>query len=75
MLLFSIIFIKLNFTDAFMLIRKTWDDQFAGKVGGIGDFHSNGRMIFKWQGGGVETTLWTMRDGFFWTLSRKNVVS
>ena len=33
MLLFSwIVFIELNFTVAFLLIRKTWDDQFAGKV-------------------------------------------
>ena len=35
MLLFSwIVFIELNFTVAFLLIRKTWDDRFAGKVGG-----------------------------------------
>ena len=27
-----IVFIELNFTVAFLLIRKTWDDQFAGKV-------------------------------------------
>ena len=29
-----IVFTELNFTVAFLLIRKTWDDQFAGKVGG-----------------------------------------
>ena len=29
-----IVFIELNFTVAFLLIRKTWDDQFPGKVGG-----------------------------------------
>ena len=28
-----IVFIELNFTGAFLLIRKTWDDGFAGKVG------------------------------------------
>ena len=33
-LLFYIVFIELNFTVAFMLILKTWDDQFAGKVRG-----------------------------------------
>ena len=33
-----IVFIELNFTVAFLLIRKTWDDGFAGKVGGMGDF-------------------------------------
>ena len=31
-----IVFIELNFTVAFLLIRKTWDDQFGGKVGGRG---------------------------------------
>ena len=33
-----IVFIELNFTVAFLLIRKTWDDRFAGKVGGDGRF-------------------------------------
>ena len=28
-----IVFIELNFTGAFLLIRKTWDDGFAGKMG------------------------------------------
>ena len=28
-----IVFIKLNFTVAFLSIRKTWDDQFTGMVG------------------------------------------
>ena len=41
-----IVFIELNFTVAFLLVRKTWDDQFADKVGGMGDFK-------KWLGGGV----------------------
>ena len=40
-----IVFIDLNFTVAFLLVRKTWDDQFADKVGGMGDFK-------KWLGGG-----------------------
>ena len=31
-----IVFIELNFTVAFLLIWKTWDDGFAGKVGGWG---------------------------------------
>ena len=30
-----IVFIELNFTVAFLLIRKSWDDRFAGKVGGV----------------------------------------
>ena len=39
-----IVFIELNFTAAFLLIRKTWDDGFAGEVGGgIGDFKKWGR--------------------------------
>ena len=29
-----IVFIELNFTVSFLLIRKTWDDQLASKVGG-----------------------------------------
>ena len=28
-----IVFIELNFKFAFLSIRKTWDDRFAGKVG------------------------------------------
>ena len=36
--------IELNFTVAFLLIRKTLDDKFAGKVWGIRDFK-------KWEGG------------------------
>ena len=31
-----IVFIELNFTVAFLLIRKTWDEQFVSKVGGGG---------------------------------------
>ena len=37
--------IELNFTVAFLLIRKILDDEFAGKVWGIRDFK-------KWEGGG-----------------------
>ena len=33
-----IVFIEIHFTVAFLLIRKTWDDRFAGKVGRMGDF-------------------------------------
>ena len=29
-----IVFIEVNFTVAFLLIRKTWDDRFTGNVGG-----------------------------------------
>ena len=29
-----IIFIELNFTVAFLVIRKTWEDRFASKMGG-----------------------------------------
>ena len=29
-----IVFIELNFTVAFLLIRKTWNEQFVSKVGG-----------------------------------------
>ena len=29
-----IVFIELNFTVTFLLIRKTWDDRFVGNVGG-----------------------------------------
>ena len=28
-----VVFIELNFTVAFLLIRKTWDDGFAGMAG------------------------------------------
>ena len=53
-----IVFIELNFTVAFLLIRKTLDDRFAGKVGG-GEILRNGgipvmggSMILKWGVGG-----------------------
>ena len=46
-----IVFSELNFTVAFLLIRKTRDDQFTGKVGGWGILRI-GWMILKWGGGG-----------------------
>ena len=51
------LFIELYFTAAFLLIRKTWEDRFAGKVGGWGILRngrdpSNGGMIFELGGGG-----------------------
>ena len=62
-----IVFIELNFTVAFLLVRKTWDDQFADKVGGMGDFKkcggypSNGGIILEW---GVDTPLQTMNEHY-----------
>ena len=58
-----IVFIELNFIAAFLLIKKTWDDRFTGKVGGWGILRnwgdpSNGGMILKWRG--VDTPLRTM---------------
>ena len=38
----QIVFIELNFTVAFLLIRKTWDDRYAGKVGGWGVLRNGG---------------------------------
>ena len=61
-----IVFIELNFTVAFLLIRKTWDDQFTGKVGGwgiwrngVGDPIDEGGGGNFWNGG-VDTPLRTM---------------
>ena len=50
-----IVFIQLNFTVVFLLIRKTWNNGFASKVGGweilrnggAGGDPSNGGMILK----------------------------
>ena len=39
-----IVFIELNFTVTFLLIRKTQDDRFAGKVGGWGILR-NGEIL------------------------------
>ena len=52
-----IVFIELNFTVAFLLIRKTWEGRFIGKVGGMG------RNFKKWgdpSNGGADTPLWAM---------------
>ena len=51
-----IVFIELNFIVAFLLIRKTWNDQSAGNVGGWGEIlrnegdPSNGRDDFEMEG-------------------------
>ena len=37
-----IVFIKLNFTVTFLLIKTNWDDRSAGKGGGRGDFRKGG---------------------------------
>ena len=67
-----IVFIELNFTVVFLFIRKTWDDGFAGEVGGWGILRngeggggdpSNGWMILKWV---VDTPLQTMK--LFWII-------
>ena len=39
------LFIELNFTVAFMLIRKTWEDRFAGKVAGWGILKNGGMLV------------------------------
>ena len=39
-----IVFIELHFTVAFLLIRKTWNDRFAGKVGGCGILRNRGDL-------------------------------
>ena len=46
------VFIELNFTVAFLLIRKTWDDRSTGEVGGSRilkneENPSNGRINLK----------------------------
>ena len=38
-------FIELNFTVAFLLIRKTWDDRFTVKVGEWGILRNGGRGL------------------------------
>ena len=39
-----VVFIEHNFTDAFLLIRKTWDDEFTAKVGGRGGGGGGGNL-------------------------------
>ena len=42
---FTWIFIELNFTAAFLLIRKTWDDGFAGEVWGWESLRNGGGIL------------------------------
>ena len=58
---------NLNFTVAFLLTSKTWDDQFAGKVGGgwVISINWEGILVMgndseKRGGGGGDTLLRTM---------------
>ena len=46
-------FIELNFPVAFLSIRKTWDDQFPGKVGGW-EILRNGGILVMGGGGDFE---------------------
>ena len=52
-----IAFIELDFTVTFMLIRKTWDDRFSGKVGEGGFQEIRGILVMGWGG---DTSLRTM---------------
>ena len=45
-----IVFIELNWTVVFLLIRKAWDDQFASKVAGGGGGGGGGGILRR--GGG-----------------------
>ena len=40
-----ILFIELNFTVAFLLIRKTWDGRFVSKVGGWETLRNRGILV------------------------------
>ena len=42
LLFYMDIFTELNFTVAFLLIRKTWDDGFSSEVGGWGILKNGG---------------------------------
>ena len=59
-----VVFIKLNFTVALLLIKKTWMAKSASKMGGWGILRNgggdpiNGGMILKWE---FDTSLRTMR--------------
>ena len=50
-----IVFIELNFTVAFLLIKKTWNDRFAGEMGGGGILRNGGGILVMggwfWNGG------------------------
>ena len=41
------VFIELNCTVVFLLIRKCWDDQFASKVGGWGILRNRGILVMR----------------------------
>ena len=47
-----IVFIESNFAVAFLSIRKAWDDQFAGKMGGGWGILKNGGILI--MGGNFE---------------------
>ena len=47
-----IVFIELNFIVAFLLIRKTLDDRFAGKMGGLGILRNGGNDFEMGEAGG-----------------------
>ena len=53
-----IVFIELNFTVAFLLIRTSWDGRFVSKVGNGGFQEIEGILVIV--GGGVDTLLQTM---------------
>ena len=57
-----ILFIEVNFTIASLLIRKTWDDWFASKIGGWGILRNGGILVmgYDFEMGGVDTLLRTM---------------
>ena len=57
-----IVFIELNLTVVFLLIRKTWDYRFAGKVEGWGVLRNGGNLVVEgWFWNGGNTSLCTMR--------------
>ena len=84
-----IVFVELNFTIAFLLIRKTWDDWFDSKVGEDRGILVMRGMILKGGGGrGVDTPLWTNVSHIlrwwwwrspqldpWWTISRLDILS
>ena len=45
-----IVFIRLNFTVASLFIRKTWDDRFAGQVGGDEGLQEMGQILLMREG-------------------------
>ena len=60
-----IVFIELNSTVVFLLMRKNWDVQFAGEIGGWGILRNGGDTSnegdnFEMGGGGIDTPLRTI---------------